>query len=172
MAFLYLSKTDDPSMFYFRVLIVVVLFIVFFGGALCIISRNKTVKKIKSLSKNAVEVSPQEFFDLRNKRSKGKNSSYLSKKHDFSGVYILYNETKNMYYVGQGVRVFQRVNSHFTGHGNGDVYADYKYGDSFKIRMIPLKGSGFETLNALERNTIITYNSFSEGYNKTRGNRG
>lgn len=77
-----------------------------------------------------------------------------------------------MYYVGQGKKVFQRVNSHFTGHGNGDVYADYKYGDKFTIKMIALDNSGFTTLNKLERNTIATYNAYSKGYNKTRGNKG
>lgn len=89
----------------------------------------------------------------------------------FSGVYILYNSTKNMYYVGQGKNVLTRVNSHFTGHGNGDVYADYKYGDKFTIKMIELEKSGFSTLNELERNTIMTYDAYSKGYNRTRGNR-
>ena len=54
-------------------------------------------------------------------------------KHDFPGVYILHNLDKDMYYVGQGKRVMQRVGNHFAGHGNGDVYADYKYGDRFSI---------------------------------------
>lgn len=65
-----------------------------------------------------------------------------------------------------------RVNAHFTGRGNGDVYADYKYGDPFEISMIALENSGFCTLNELERNVIRRYNAFSNGYNKTRGNRG
>lgn len=69
-------------------------------------------------------------------------------------------------------KVFQRVNNHFTGHGNGDVYADYKYGDDFTIKMIALEKSGFKTLNELERNTIMTYNAYSRGYNKTKGNKG
>lgn len=77
-----------------------------------------------------------------------------------------------MYYVGQGKKVFQRVNNHFTGHGNGDVYADYKYGDKFTIKMIALENSGFTTLNELERNTIAPYDAYAKGYNKTRGNRG
>lgn len=31
----------------------------------------------------------------------------------------------------------------FLGRGNCDVYADYKYGGSFNVRVIPLSGSGF-----------------------------
>ena len=55
-----------------------------------------------------------------------------------------------MYYVGQGKQVLNRVKAHFTGQGNGDVYADYKYGDEFTIKMISLDNSGFDTLNELE----------------------
>ena len=67
--------------------------------------------------------------------------------------------------------IFDRVNAHFTGKGNGDVYADYKYGDEFTIKMISLEKSGYRSLNELERHTIMTYNAFSKGYNKTRGNK-
>ena len=84
----------------------------------------------------------------------------------------MFNQSKSMYYVGQGKQVFNRVNAHFTGKGNGDVYADYKYGNKFTIKMIALENSGFSTLNELERNTIAKYNAYYKGYNKTRGNKG
>lgn len=96
---------------------------------------------------------------------------YYSLTLNFAGVYILFNSTKNMYYVGQGKEVLNRVNAHFTGKGNGDVYADYKYGDKFTIKIISLEKSGYLSLNELERHTIMTYDSFASGYNKTRGNR-
>lgn len=129
-------------------------------------------KKIKELADNAIEVTPEEFFKIRNSSYGGRGKKHISSQYDFAGVYILYNHTKNMYYVGQGKKVFQRVNNHFTGHGNGDVYADYKYGDEFTIKMIALEDSGFSTLNELERKTIATYDAYSKGYNKTRGNKG
>lgn len=138
-------------------------------------SQNHIYKeKIRGLADNALEVTPQEFFKIRNASNGGRGKKHISIQHDFAGMYILYNHTKNMYYVGQGKKVFQRVNSHFTGHGNGDVYvyADYKYGDNFTIRMIALENSGFGTLNQLERNAIATYNAYAKGYNKTRGNKG
>ena len=86
------------------------------------------------------------------------------------GVYIIYNITKDMYYVGQSKHVMARVNSHLTGHGNGDVYADYKYGDEFEITLIPLKESGYSSLNAMEKDTIDMYDAYTKGYNRTRGN--
>lgn len=125
--------------------------------------------QIEDLANNTLEVTPAEFFEMRNKSFGGR--ALYSNNFNFAGVYILYNESKDLYYVGQGKQVLNRVNSHFTGKGNGDVYADYKYGDSWTIRMIALEGSGFSTLNELELHSIDTYNSYEQGYNKTRGNR-
>lgn len=128
-------------------------------------------EKIDNLAAGVEEMTPEEFFKFRNYSFGGRGRPSYVKTKNFAGVYILYNKTKNMYYVGQATKILDRVNNHFTGKGNGDVYADYKYGNSFTIKMIALDKSGFNSLNELERNTIARYNSFSKGYNKTRGNR-
>ena len=131
--------------------------------------RKKQIEEqVLGLADNTLEMTPEEFFRMRNTSIYGRSYALTL---NFEGVYILYNSTKNMYYVGQGKQVLNRVNAHFTGKGNGDVYADYKYGDKFTIKMISLENSGFETLNELERYTIMTYNAYGSGYNKTRGNR-
>ena len=129
-------------------------------------------RRVRALARNAVEMTPNEFFRLRNRSEGGRGRAHISGKYDFEGVYILYNRTKSMYYVGQAQSVLGRINQHLTGHGNGDVYADYKYGDRFTVTAIRLRGSGFGTLNELERHAISVYNAYSRGYNKTRGNRG
>ena len=137
--------------------------------------KNKYIKeinqKIIKLSKNEIEISVSDFLRMRNQTFGGRGSSQYVKDKQFPGVYILYNKTKNMYYVGQAQYIFDRVNAHFTGKGNGDVYADYKYGDEFTIKMISLQKSGYVSLNELERHTIMVYDAFSKGYNKTRGNK-
>lgn len=135
------------------------------------IKKKRINKKIENLANNTLEMTPEEFFKMRKTSFDSHHSSYAMKKN-FAGVYILFNQTKNMYYVGQGKQIFNRVNAHFTGKGNGDVYADYKYGNKFTIKMIALENSGFSTLNELERNAISKYNAYYKGYNKTRGNKG
>ena len=147
--------------------------------ALCAVSmymrfmKNYKIKeKIRGMAEAAAEYTPSQFMWLRRQRFGTKNKKSYALEHNFPGVYILLNKTKNMYYIGQGKEVINRINSHFTGKGNGDVYHDYKSGDQFVIRIIPLKKSGFKTLNELEKNTIMTYDSYAEGYNKTRGNKG
>lgn len=123
-------------------------------------------KRIIKKAEQFAEITPQQFF--YNRHTKGRK---LSSWYQYSGVYILKNNTKQKYYVGQAKNLSTRVNQHFTGHGNGDVYADYKMGDKFTIRMIALYGSGYKSLNQLERYAIDTYACYSKGYNKTRGNK-
>ena len=112
------------------------------------------------LSNNFNNLSPDQFFKLRDQMD-----------GDMVGVYVLYNKRKKKYYVGQATRLFFRVNQHFTGHGNGDVYADYKRGkDGFSIKLIPLVNSGYYDLDRLEKDMIKKYNAYEKGYNKTAGN--
>lgn len=139
---------------------------------LSLIKKRKIRTTIKHLQNNEIELSPQEFMEMRSKSFGGRGKKSYALTQNFSGVYILHNKTKDLYYVGQGQQVLNRVNMHFTGKGNGDVYADYKAGDIFTIKMISLDNSGFKTLNELERNTISYYDAYRKGYNKTRGNHG
>lgn len=105
-------------------------------------------------------MTPEHFFKLRKKYN-----------GDIVGCYVIYNKTKRKYYVGQATRLFFRVNQHFTGHGCGDVYADYKRGrDKFTIRLIPLVNSGYYDLDKMEKDLIAKYNAYDRGYNKTIGN--
>ena len=132
--------------------------------------RRSAVRRVRRIAKNKTEMTPEEFSAFRlEKDSKGRT---MSAAHNFPGIYLIHNTTKGIYYVGQGERVLDRVNMHFTGKGNGDVYADYKFGDSFLIRIIGLQGSGFDTLNELERYAIDEYKAFEIGYNRQRGNKG
>ena len=153
--------------------------VIIFFVIICIIGigfvlweQEKVRQKIRQLADNSLELTPEEFMEMRNASYGGRGRKHISTEMEFAGVYILLNKSKDMYYVGQGKKVLNRVNQHFTGHGNGDVYADYKYGDEFIIKTIKLEDSGFDTLNELERKTIETYDAFATGYNKTRGNRG
>ena len=64
-----------------------------------------------------------------------------------------------------------RVNAHFTGSGNGGVYADIKYGDQFTVKAIKLSESGYSSLDELEKDAIQAYGAFRHGYNRNRGNK-
>ena len=156
----------------FKILGAIVIAILVFLCFIPLIVRNRTEEKIRrhihELASNSLEITPEELLELR--EATLKNGKYGKIADDFVGVYIIFNETQNLYYVGQAKKVLQRVAHHFSGHGNGDVYADYKYGDEFTIKTIAFSTSGYDSLDKLEKDTIDTYDAYSEGYNKTRGN--
>lgn len=126
--------------------------------------RRSVRRRIRALASGRVEMTPEAFLATR-------RASFGSVgEKEFAGVYVLYNVTRDKYYVGQGQRVLGRVTQHFSGHGNGDVYADWSYGDAFTIRMIALRGSGYCSLDDLERDTITAFDACDGGYNRTHGN--
>lgn len=132
-----------------------------------LVRRGKAKRRARmdTLMSRSSDVTPEEFLANRmwlpDKGEKG----------DFTGIYVLHNLTQDEYYVGQSVHVLQRVRQHFTGHGNGDVYADWKMGDRFTIQTVSLVGSGYNNLNDLEREAIDVYHAYDNGYNRTSGNR-
>lgn len=132
--------------------------------------RSLRPRTLKDIIKTSKEIGIEEFLSLRNKK-KGKGTKKLaSDTADVSGVYIIHNRSQRKYYVGQAKHIVSRANSHFTGKGNGRVYADYVHGDRFFIRFVSLKGSGEKDLNSLERKYIKKYRARETGYNRTKGN--
>ena len=129
-------------------------------------NRRKLRERIASLADRQTPMRAEEFLATRDRLL----AARMLSEAEFTGVYILHNVTKDMYYVGQSIRVLSRATQHFTGHGNGDVYADFKYGDEFTVSPIPMQGSGYQSLNDLERDAIAAYNAQTKGYNMTQGN--
>lgn len=68
-------------------------------------------------------------------------------------------------YVGQSKQVCQRVHNHFNGKGNGDVYADVKYGKWVYVSFV--RCEEYE-MNDKEIELISVFNA-KKSYNKTRG---
>ena len=116
-------------------------------------------QRLDQAFKESREISLDEFFILKN-----------AQEEDVPGVYILHNTSNEKYYVGQSSHIIHRVMQHFLGHGNGDVYADYRSGHEFRVRLVKLVGSGYEGLDMLERDMIAKYDALETGYNKTAGN--
>ncbi len=132
---------------------------------LAVTRRRRSVRRrIRALASGRVEMTPEAFLAAR--RASFGNVG----EGEFAGVYVLYNAARDKYYVGQAQRVLGRVTQHFSGHGNGDVYADWSYGDAFTIRTIALRGSGYRSLDDLERDTITAFDACDGGYTRTRGN--
>ena len=85
---------------------------------------------------------------------------------DITGLYLLYNQTKDMYYVGQGAGAIARAAAQLLGRGNKDVYADYKYGDDFSVRIIPLEASGYSNLKDFKRAAVQAFAATGNMYGR------
>lgn len=131
-------------------------------------------KEIEILERNSASMNPQEFFKFfEASRKNKKNLHAYDGDFTFSGIYVLHNLTRDKHYVGQSINVMKRVNTHFTGRhgGNKSVYADFKHGDKWNIRLIDMKFTNYSNLNDLEKYAIQLYKGYDKGYNKTRGNK-
>jgi len=84
------------------------------------------------------------------------------------GIYIIYNETKNKYYVGQAKQIIQRVKKHFQVE---DMARDFLDGDRMNIKFLTANELGNDyRLDHVEKTGIEIFEADKNGYNKTTGN--
>lgn len=123
----------------------------FVDGLLLVITASKQQEKLLGLRQSPLEDDPQIVASAEEFMAQRKS---LTQQGEITGIFIVHNATKDLYYVGQSAKAIDRAAIQFLGRGNCDVYADYKYGDSFSVRIIPLSESGYESLNELKRTAI------------------
>lgn len=129
-------------------------------GLLLVITASKQQEKLLGLRQSLLEDDPhiaasaEEFMAQR---------KALTQQGEITGIIIVHNATKDLHYVGQSAKAIDRTAIQFLGKGNCDVYADYKYGDSFNVRITPLSGSGYGSLNELKRAAIQALEAADEG---------
>jgi hypothetical protein len=123
-------------------------------------------KELDALRKNIIQFTPNDLLELRNKRKREWCGF-----ENFAGIYIIHNRIRDIYYVGQAERVFERAYHHFLeDRGNPEIYTDYCSGDEFSVSLIPLEDTSFTSLKELEDYAIRAYDSFPNGYNRMPGN--
>lgn len=132
----------------------------FVDGLLLVITASKQQEKLLGLHQSLLEDDPQIAASAEEFMSQRKA---LTQQGEITGIFIAHNASKDLYYVGQSTKAIDRAAIQFLGRGNCDVYADYKYGDSFSVRIIPLLGSGYESLNEFKRAAIQALVTADEG---------
>lgn len=132
-------------------------------------------KKINILAKKFNEIQTKEiqivavdlegWIDLRD----ASHFSYFNLNNK-KGVYIIWNRTKNKYYVGQSKNIGKRMLQHFkNGEVKNIIFAkDWYDNDSFAYKYYFCETK--DELDDLEKRYIAEYNSFKNGYNSTSGN--
>lgn len=139
--------------------------LIFFGlfldGLLIILIASKQQEALLKLRQSLLEDDPQIVASAEEFMAQRKA---LTQQGEITGIFIIHNATKDLYYVGQSEKAIDRAAIQFLGRGNCDVNADYKYGDSFNVRIFPLSGSGYENLNELKRAAIQALETADEGF--------
>ena len=129
---------------------------------------NQKIISIKNIDyRNLKKSISDDFMDLEKSFI---HQSYFKK--EIKGVYIIHNQTKNKYYVGQSKDVFNRVlKQHFSnGNVKNIIFAeDWYQKNKFSWKYIECETK--DELDTLEMEYIQKYNSFQSGYNKTGGNK-
>lgn len=144
-------------------LIIAIIIIILIPKAL---EENKLKKEeLNELKKRQEKIKENSFYHTDFKR---KLRDLRLKGYETSGVYILTNTSNNRKYIGQSKNLIKRINTHLSYKGSPDVAKDMRKGDEFIIELIKTE---VPNLNYLERYYISKFNTFEQGYNKTRGNR-
>ncbi len=91
---------------------------------------------------------------------------------EIAGVYILQDETNQKFYVGQAKNIKWRMYDHYQKSSYSEIDNRlYKEDEIISKKYIPLAGSGYSNLDALEVAFIAYFDSYHNGYNSTRGNK-
>lgn len=138
-------------------------------------------EELDTLRHQATTFTPEDLLELKSENER-KNQAI----ENVTGIYIIHNHTKEMYYIGQAIRVFDRAYRHFATNPASqanqarhdmtvqfdlpELHHDYHKGDAFGIHVIPLAKTTFSTLNELEAHAIVAYDSIiPRGYNRVSG---
>lgn len=123
----------------------------FIDGLLLVSTASRRQKELLNLRLSLLGDDPQITASAEEFMSQRKA---LIQQGEVTGVFIIHNVTKDLYYVGQSAKAIDRAALQFLGRGNCDVYADFRYGDSFDVRIVALPGSRYESLTELKRSVI------------------
>lgn len=129
-------------------------------------SINAVEKQIKEINEKdySLDLGEDGFINLRKKLPS-------ITKFNTKGVYVIWNKTKNRYYVGQSKDVYKRLfTQHFNNNGVKNIIfaRDWFNEDEFFYKIFPLETK--DELDNKEKELIEKYDSFRNGYNGTGGN--
>ena len=132
-------------------------------------------RRLKKRIRKGTFIPAEEFLEDWILEKEGNQCTAGYKAEVFSGCYVITIHEKPVkngnymhyddIYIGQSLNVTNRVHSHLTGKGNGDVFADLKYGYSVYVELLKCPK---QDMNDLERELIDLFHA-TDSYNATAG---
>lgn len=90
----------------------------FVDGLLLVITASKQQEKLLRLRQSLLEDDPQIVASAEEFMAQRKS---LTQQGEITGIFIVHNATKDLYYVGQSAKAIDRAAIQFLGRGNCDV---------------------------------------------------
>lgn len=83
------------------------------------------------------------------------------------GIYVLFNATKNKYYVGQAKQIYKRIRDHFCVE---DIARDFLCGDEIRATFLTANELDADyRMDHIERLGIEIFDAEKSGYNRKQG---
>lgn len=127
--------------------------------------------RVKKITSKTEIKNINEFAPIKDLLEESCDVSYFKNK---KGIYIIWNKTKNKYYVGQSKDLYKRIFTQHFSKLDKDVKNIIFTKDWYADNEFYLRTFEFDTkdeLDQAEKYYIDMYNSFIDGYNKTSGNK-
>lgn len=99
-----------------------------------------------------VSLDLEDFHDFYNQKGNIFKSP-AKDKFDGPGVYVLYNQTQDKYYFGQGDLVIEAIYDRLTAESNEPIVEEVSNLDQFYIKMLLLNETSYDNLADLETAT-------------------
>ena len=110
-----------------------------------------------------LELYDERTYDIRNKQDDIKFMKTL----DFKGLYLIKNLSKKKYYLGYGDKVFRKVDRHFKGYGNKEIYDDFKKGHTFVVSFGKYDADAYASIELYEKESRTYLREKLEGVSES-----
>ena len=117
------------------------------------IARKKDV--LRGFIAEGQRLTVKQFLNLYNARiynmNNKQNDIKYMKMFEFEGVYIIYNFSKDKYYIGKASKVLRKVERQFKGSEKQELYAEIKNKDIIYVNVVKLQLSEYDNISQLEK---------------------
>jgi len=132
------------------------------------LKKEEQKSKLETFKKTKDELKEKLKSQIDAKYWRSLNSVLSSADKGGVGIYIIHNQTKNKFYVGQAKQIFSRIKKHFDV---SDLARDFLTGDAMQIKFLTANElDDSYRLDHIEKTGIEIFNADTSGYNKTTGN--
>ncbi|MCL2586729.1 MAG: GIY-YIG nuclease family protein [Firmicutes bacterium] len=133
-----------------------------------LLKKEEQKSKLETFKQTKEQLKEKLKSQIDQKEWKSLNAILSSADKGGVGIYIIFNQTKSKYYVGQAKQINARIRKHFDVP---DLARDFLMGDQIHVKFLTANElDDAYRLDHIEKTGIEIFNADKSGYNKTVGN--